>query len=988
MQLEKDIQRALFHRRLLLSSIGFVLLLLLAVGGFLVWRFIEGSQINPPSYEHLDKTASTYWVDRTELDIKEARAIPSKPRSNEMVYRYVTNTMARAKALPTEFERLMAIYDIALTMAKHDVDVNIDDTLRNLGDTPLAQSLQGRIYVSQGLMHCRMSNPNGARVAIQEYNRLVIDADLKLDSLINDMSFCGAVTALAYLKNTTLLNDMFKRQVNFTLRVDSSQRMKAYRFIAVEQARVGFAIDAMETVKKIDNPLERVRAYQLIIAYTARQPKIEPVEPSIATPQTEGPWPPIQNIAQAKRIVNDVLQQIAQKETADEQINLLVRLAGSRLMCDPEIHRLLKEALVEDKQFDELIKRPAVKLLDNPESEVIRKSLNMPPPKKNKPSKTEDPALDDWTSSMESLAVDMIEMDPGMVKTLNDQQTVRALCGMAQSYLIAARHQDAARILQRAYLVARQQSNALDRVRNLMAIAEQQMSTGNLSEARTTLAEIVLPAEGDHNEENSETSRNDLSALTQNRLSDLARLQTVGRFFDEALNTIRFIDTVEVRDADYAFLAMEQIRILRPDDAAKTISKISDETRRQTLEHYPPLLRDGDDGDDAEEHFAAIQIPYPNSLRRNSELKQCCELLIYRGLFGVARETASRITNPESSSQILARIVREYMLLFRAYSAENEFHQTVRKELLEKALEISHEIEDPLIQTTALQSVLADSLAYSKKQAGTRNINVEFLQSVDAAFISARKIIDNNAAKAKLMSQLVLARIAMESGKSKQTVTWPLIDRELNTKSYEPIRALIDETLAVVNESDSNADRGYALSNLAAALGQIGRFQSARIMLGEAEATAQEISDKQESVGILLSTAPTYRMIGETENMRQAYYTAFGIIMEAYVDAVNSSDPTLDWRLRDSELDRIVRSQLEQDLLVDAFEYANRINEPNIKDRLLRALAYIHLDHKENTTAESIARKIEVPELFRDTIRDVLFLIRQSEKGPLIKPAE
>lgn len=961
--LETSLFRTLLLQRLGLGVVVAVIALAAAWAGIRMWKTTRPTSSTLPSYEHLDPASADYWVDRTLWNIESARkADLSENARKEQLRILANNDLVLARQREVQYDQLQAISDIAMTLARNDIDVNIDDTLRGIDDAGYAGAVRARIFVSQALMHLRLNNRSAARVAVMEYNRILVASDLKLESSINDLAFCGAVTVYACMEDTTALGDLFQKNLAYTPRAVQGQQMKAYRIIAGEQARVGFGRDSLETLRRMNDIVEQVRACQLIVSFVARPPKIEPLEPEMSVPKTEGPWEPLPNPLAARNIVDEILRFVAQQEDLNDQVELLSRLVGSRLMCDPEIHGLFRTAVREFAGLSEGVKSPALKLLENPESDTIRASLNMPPQKRKKVA---DPALDDWTSPLGPLAVDVAEIDPGAISALNDQQTLLASGFIAQSYLFASRYRDATVVLRHAFERAVRQANPVDRIRNLLSIAEQQVNAGAVAEARRTLREIGLPTSGEKVDAGSTDD-----VFTEARLSDIARLQIVGRYFDDALRTIDHIGSESVRDGDYAFLAVELIRIGRWEDAEKTIARMSEGRGADELGHRLALAR----GEETEEHYAAVGIPFPADLVDDRALQRCCNLLLRKGLFDLAGTVARRIEEPTLRSNVFARIVREYMLLFVAYRDAGEFQQTVRGEMLDRALRLTEDIPEPAIRTNALQRVAADALTDARSLGGRDAL----LRQVDLAMEGCSRLDVSDSAKAELMARLIRSKILLELPEETPTDRWPLIDRKRHPQQYEAIRKRIDEALEWVNHAEDDPQRGRALSLLAEAAGQIGRPVSASVLIKEAEASVMELSKPTQAVDVLLSLIPTLRKLDDSATMRSVYQTAFSMASDMFLaNESGSDDPMFDWRVRDAELDRIVRSRIEYDFLNESVETAGRIREAVIRDRLLQAIAYIRLDRKEFEIAESIARNIENDEIRMPTLRDVLFLKRQ-----------
>jgi tetratricopeptide (TPR) repeat protein len=977
-EIEESFRKILFYYWFRVGIGITIFLVLFVIGSVVLWQYFHETKYIPPTHQQLDPHSTTYWVDRTLADINLFQNTKTKTKNSKQLYLTLMNTLNDAQKISSNYLRIIAISDIALTMAKNDVDINIDNIIQSLGDTPLAASMRTRIIASQSLMFLRLAKRSAARVAIQEYDRIVIEADLKLNTPTNEFAFLGVITALACLEDTPKLTDIFNKQIEFSLRTTTEQRMRAYRFIAGEQARVGMSVYAMNTAQKIKNSVERVRAYQLIIAHTARPAKITPVEPTLFLPPIEGPWKPLPEPVVAQHIINDVIKQIADCEELEEQIDLLTMLSESRLMCDSEIHRLFREGVVNQESIDELVKRPILQHLDEPRSERIRASLKLPPLPKNLQQNV-DSALDDWNSPTGMIPVSLSEIEPTVIKGIIDQQKINVWLMMSQCYQLSSRHTNAVQVLRKAAAIASKQKQSKERIQTLLKIGEHLLSVGSITDAHTVLknvglpsippATISLPAETSSSAETSQEDQTPPAILfTPEQLSYLARLQIVGRFFDDALQTIRCIEPPSAQVHDFAFLAVEQIRIGHFGEAAKTISAINDTDQVEKLQHLLAIAQGGN-----EKHYTAIKIPFPENLQHDEELRRCCELLIQNGLFSAAVTTAEKIKDTELQSQNLTRLVREYMLLFKAYGEDSDWHRSVRESLLKTAHSVAEKIVHPTSRTEALETILTTILPYTHKE----NRKDFLLRLFDEAFKTSRQI-NTPEDKVELMSRLILNKIALETNQL-QPNRLPLFNRDTNPIATEAVEQLITEAVDVANEVGDVPKRGYALAALAKALGQIGRFQGARTFVKNAEETAKELTNKREAISILLSLIPTLQSLGDSDSTRKVYDQAFTIISDSFFSLPAVSETTIyEWQLRNSELDRVIRSLLEHNFIIEAVTFSNRINEPQLRDRLLRAAAYIYMDQGNFTLAETTIRKLELPRFRTNALREVLFMKRHA----------
>ncbi len=939
--LDKSVSKILRRRRFRFGIVLIFALALLVYSGRLLWRHFHEPAFVAAEYA-LDSESPTYWRDRSLADIESWPRGESTARRERFVHLRLDATIHAAQHLRSDYERIMAISDIALTLAENDEKYNINSSLRDLGTSPLAQSRLARVFVSQALMNLRAGDTASARVAIQEYHRLVNEADLKLDSDVNVLAFVGAVTALAVLDDLALLAEMFQQQSNFTLRIVAPAQPKAYRILAGEQARMDLVPHALNSAHEIENPVELIRACQLIISRVARPEKIEPIEPGFPRLPDAQRRPPLAAPTVVRSVVDQVLGLIAKNDEYDTQINLLLRLAGSQLMCDPEIHAVFVAA-VEQSDFDELVSRPVLQLLREPESDAIRAALGMTPAQRTQ-RRNVDPALDDWSSAEAPIAVDLIDIAPETLKSLNAVQMLRAQNRTARSFLIVSRYRDAAQVLKQAIPVAKALADPQDRSSWLLSLGETQLSAGDAEAALGTFQAVEYPH------------------LTQDEHSTLARLQVLGRFYEEARQTIDGIASESQRNADLAFLATEQIRVRQFENAQKTVAKMGPTPQKDTLRHVLALglSEKGDETQNeavrAAEHFAALNVPDPHDLVDDAELSRCSDLLLQRGLYEWAATAAEKIQEPARRFTLLHRIARENMLLFRSHRLNVALHKQIRVPLFEMACRLADKIDDAARRATLRDSILADAFPYMQDD----NMRPVLVNLQEQTLQDCRSIPDTEPTKAELLANMLLKKMDLEP-----------------SGTFESFEPLVKEILSSINQTNAGRRRGTAQSRLAAALIRLGKGQMAQQMIGEARHAVRSDAPYRDSVTVLLSLIPSLKTLGDAAAARAVYDEALMMISETYADAPTAADKDFQWRLRDSELDRLVRSQLELGYLDLALEFSSRINENLIRERLLRALAYISLDQGDLALAEYTIQLTKRPDINTNALRDVQFMKRQ-----------
>lgn len=973
--MEKKLRRMLLFQRL---GAGVLLLSLLgAVGwGVKIW-LLPGSDSLPDIAvaDHLNEGSASYWKDLTQWNIDEVRKLALSEVEIDNYHRLNTmKTIAKSQQLDLPFARNQALFDIALTLYENNIDVNIDDKLRAMEETEAAPAQRARVYVSQALLQLRLKNKQAARVAMMEYDRLLISADLKLETPINEMSFIGAVSVYSILQNIDSLNDLFKKQVAYTARILPDRRMRAYRIIAGEQARIQYGRQAIETLRKLDDAVERARACQLIIENIARPQEIQPVEPSMQVPRTEGPWPPLPNESIARNIVNEILHYIANLETLEEQTDTLIRIANSRLMCDPEIYKLVLKSVEHSDDLSDIVKRPALRALNDPESEIVRASLGLGE-KVQTAHRDHDPALDDWNTAYGAFAVGSTAYNAEELRLFSDNQTFRALSMMSQSYLTVSRRSDAARVLRKAYEVARNLTHPEDRIFRLLTVADQQINAGDMQGARQSLLDVGLPSPSASEQEN--------ALFTEQRLSELARLQTVARFFDDARKTIALNPFDVSRSDDYAFLARDLLRVNRLNDVMSILETMPKGVAKTEIETSLQIAR-APRFEAVVDQFAALNIPYPPSIRNDAERMRCCNLLIRKGLIETARSVAGQIGDTPSKIKVLSRIAREYIQLFNAYRADLPLHREVRAQMLNGGIEIAESLADEYAKVSLLEEIVSGAATYAKEDVELRK---QLLEMIDRQISdNAPWMVSKNQEPdvlVDLLSRLMKSKLTLERyrlrSQNQRDDDWPLVEKERAPELYQMLNSRLELAIQWINESELTVRYGQALANLAGFAGQIGRIPAALQLLKAAEEAANELPDKSDCLTILLALTPTMERLESQDKLRSAFHRAFMLASETF-DPATDGEPILQWRYRDMELDRVVRAQIQQGFLADAAGFTTLINDSMIRDRLLRSIAYIYLEQGKIPEAEGVVRRINQESFRIDTNRDIQFFKRRQPK--------
>ncbi|MDR1052795.1 MAG: hypothetical protein LBL39_01315, partial [Planctomycetaceae bacterium] len=167
--LDKWASRVLFLRYLGWGLLFLVVLVFVGVFSYNFWYAVRPDNFDKPSYGDLDPLSELYWSDRMERDIVHINKMSvSDVRKSARLRVLVSRQIGVAMGLESNYERNRAILSIAKMLTKHDLDVNIDKTLRTMDETYEAYSIRARIYISIALMQVRQRNFVGAMSAYAE----------------------------------------------------------------------------------------------------------------------------------------------------------------------------------------------------------------------------------------------------------------------------------------------------------------------------------------------------------------------------------------------------------------------------------------------------------------------------------------------------------------------------------------------------------------------------------------------------------------------------------------------------------------------------------------------------------------------------------------------------------------------------------------------------------------------------------------------------
>jgi len=942
---ERSVRRTLYRIYFVGGIFAAACVLLLFFIGLTVYH--RATYVDPvnPDYSSLDTESDTYWTDRIQFDIQTAQQSAGTDQIRlQRLRRFVYRTVTEALIIPSPYARALAVTSIAVALAQQDINIILDSQLRQLGDTPLIMAMRARALVSQALMHIRLRQNPAAQTAMRQYRQLVIDADLKLNSTLNEESFFGAVTVLKYLNDEEGLTELFNRQRASTAILGIDQQMKAYRLIAGEQVRIGKTAAALETVKQINNPVELSRALALILQYTARPPNILPIEPTMFDLLVDPPTNPPRYPFPAEQVTHEIFRYLADNKDINTQTALLLRIAGSRLMCDRELYQIFRRCLMDSTVFDDRVKQPVLKLLNDPESSVIRAALDMPPRTAATPQF--DTAVDDWTTSDESIFVETVDIDPTPLRTRNDQQWIHALFAIAQSYQSVKRFQDADRVLKQAFVAAQRFEDPTIRIQLLLRIGERQVAIGSIADAKRTFA-VIAPM------------------LNQDQKSELARLQIIGRLFDDAQATISSIELPAMREYVGSFLVQEQIRIHRLHDAEKTLALMPQGSAATVCRSRLNVAKEQANRED----FKTLRLTIPEGNTPNWE-RYCIEL-IQQGFLHLADQAADGISDVQKRTNIQTRLGREYLLLNQAFNDTNDPTRTIRREMQQAIGSLASRTSPPVIQTT----IRTELLMYLTGQLQTEEDRADGKQLWSQAIDSCRRITKLND-KVGLFAQLIVIKNFLEVPNLQRRAK-PLFTKETNPSAFAETDRLVKECLELLNLLDNEAQQSSACVHLARALAQVGRTKSAQMLLDRVLDSTTHLSDYTQSVSLLLSMIPALKATNSAETIPMIYRLAINVVIGEFSGKSAQVD-LYAWRMRDSEIEQIIRSQMENGFVDDAVESATRLNEPVLRDRLLRTAAYIYLDQGDVARAELEAQRLTVKEIQSSVVQNIQVIQRRS----------
>ncbi|MDR1486105.1 MAG: hypothetical protein LBT09_14965 [Planctomycetaceae bacterium] len=1016
----------LFLRFLGWGLLFVVVLIFIGVFSYNFWLAVRADVFELPSYGDLDSESLSYWSDRMERDISYVGEMNvSAIRKSARLRVLVNRQLEIASEMKSYYDRNYAILSIALTLTKHDLDVNIDRTLRTMNENYESYAIRARIYISIALMQVRQKNLIGAMSAYSEYKRLVNHADLKLDMPENEESFIGAVTVLHLVQNIEELSDLFRIQIEFSRRINSGQRMRAYRLIAVEQSRSGsFLPNALNTLKMIHDTTEISRAVQLVVTFVARSPKIEPVEPTHSVPRDEGPWETIRSTLVVRNTIDSILQIIIKEiPDLDEQLSILRRIAGSVLMCDPDVYKVFRSAVQDVPNLESAVKTPVLKLLDNPVSDKIRAELKMPPrPKRKAKNNGEgihaiDPAKHDWVDDKDMIDIQITTIDADTLKSIDVRQYSRILSAAATSYLQVNRTTDAAVTLQKAFNSAINQTDQPEQIRSLITIAGLQFDAGTIDDALKTLKILNQKLTAQVQPENNNTDNTaDLTAggLVDEQIFNVVELQVIGHYFEDAGQTVMQIKSIPLRDAGLSLIANELLRTDQLDNTAKIIENISDAAIKKEYQHRLAIAQ-------AEsrvpinsavsivlpaESLDVVGMSNPVAAADDDGIARCVSQLIRFGFFESAVITAKRVADTKLRSKLLAQAGREYVLIFGSYSQPNNRNQLVSERAFNNAVIVSEIISDTeqriIFTLTIINAVLAnkrydkdsgllqwlfESVLRDVDRIGKHTANVEDKIDINdnKSNLDKNNVGENNVGgvglvaagdslrqlRGEIFSLVLLARVNLERLRiGEENIRNENVDEIWGDKLSE----LSERVISELGGEELTFSKVRGLANVSLVFLRCGKLREAAEAVKTAEAAANKLSDRSHVISILVNLMPVYKSLNDLESLARVRNRAIELAASFVRAGVDVRNVNIAWRTRDIELDRVMRKLVELGMIDDVVSAAENINEPIIYDRVMRAIVYILLDKNDCNSAESIAKKLRLDEYRFAAIRDTNFI--------------
>lgn len=957
------ISRAIILAVLLVPVIG-------GLAGYFVHRhWVESQKLPAVHYgDALSAESETYWFDMASEAIRAVHAqhLPNE-KNNRLLRENLQQILRRAERIPGPYARSRAMMQIALAQTKSNIDLLLRETIRQMGDpssrsvdTPVIAAMKCRILGSAALMYLRLRNETSAELMTADYRRLFFESDLRLEFEDEIIAFLSVIHALRTLNDPSNLDSFFTLAGDAARRIPDRERQGiAMRFLAGQRAAAGMKWEAIDIARIIVIPQEQARAFQLIIAELARpsQPSLD--DPVLKALPTSGPWKPIADPPETRRCIESIFALLAKNPDAVQQTAVLQILAGSRLMCDPEIFPLFQETLRQSEALDTAVKAPALALLENPKSNLIRASRGLPP--LPVVPDMEDTAADDWSIAEENLRVPIEPIDPETIRNVAEQQVAQSYVSMAKSLLSFGNRLDARLPLEQARLLVDDQTNLYNRLNYLQSIGSLQITAGDIDAARETL----MTARQVYSEYlvNREMIRVTVTDVVP---AEIAAAQIRARFLSDAMETIRLIPGESQRNSLLEMLAREQIRTDSWDAAAATVAVMSEGRVKTKLAER---VREKND-------------PGPKSADGSSRLAHIVRLIRAEEFDAALRLIdESDASGPLDADRHRMRIVRAYIAIGRPYIGTDTEQQSIRQRMLHKAVALAETIRTRYERAAALEAV-ATGFAFGPVTKDNLIMLREIIRRAEEAVIA---VGDGEPRVGEMFARLSQARVMLVVPEERLRSPWPLVTEEKNRSTVVEVNELLDRALTAATPSNQQAmDPALRASTLTLAVrsaGQIGDADRLADLLPETIRTIRLVPDRDKATSLLITLAGSCARLGESQRARDLFFEAATTTNEINRGIEQAPEQWLlmGRRVRESALDRVVRGQLEAGLPEDALRTIPQITENVVRDRLYRMVVYLYLRNGDALAAEAAAKKIHDMPSRTDVLLDVQFQRRLFE---------
>ena len=952
---------------------GLLLLLILSIAPIAYYVHYRWEQQQRPKVipvvTKAERETENYWYDRARREITAIQANDeAEAKKVTQLQECLAVLVKQAAEADTPYRKARALLEIALAQTSCDLDLNIYVTIKGITGAPTINAMRCRALGSIALMYMRLNNESASRSAIDEYLRVSYENDLRLDSEDTILAFISVTTAMASAGNRSGLEQLFKQveMTNRRIAVVSALEMSR-RILAGQQARVGMKWDAIATAENIEQPVEQSRAFQLIIAAIARSERpFDLKDPQLQPLSTKGPWQPIANPAETRQGIDAVFRAIAKTPDVLHQTLVLQNMAGSRLMCDAGIFPFFEKELETTDLFDAKIKSSILALLKEPRSNTIRAARGLPLHPETAVSRPgSDTATDDWLVVDETLDTPLIPIAPETVRSVSTRQSTRLSIVSAQAMLAFGNRQDARAVLEKAFENVAEQQNLYYRLHHLQSIGSLQVNAGDLDEAKRTLA-AAREAYRDY-----AANRSALGVtVTESLPAEIATAQVRGRLLDDAVETIRLLSRPNARNDLLVQVIREQLRSEQWQAAKETIALLQDDSRKEELSRRA-------EGEGATPENVADHLRTVFRLIQAEEFAAAAALL--PGIDDLAGRQTQRL-----------QIVRGLSIVGRPYLGRDNASRRIRLQLLTQALELARQQETPLARVIALEVVVT---AFAPGR-----ISQELLQAMSAAVREVETILagedraDNSVTGdpriPEVLSRLALARLMLVVPEERLWGDWPVVSEEKNGGTVSDVMQLLDRAVTLLHDDHDAYQWAATMTNAVQGYSQIGRTDLAVPLAEKAFTRIRQLPDKERAIPLIRQLAVSALKAGDTERGRNLFAEAIEATSAVGVGTELAPEQwsVLGLRVRERVLEDIVRDQLRQRLLDDAFRSTLRISESVVRDRLYRMMIYQAIFDGRLELAEEAVYKITTPSLRQDCLRDFIQARRENAGMPAVEP--